>query len=80
MILFFDILAYAASIWILGTYLLFHHGKPVRWFNWANCLGAIPVAIVEILAGTYPPLVLTAAFGFLGLYGLLHPPKSTKPA
>jgi hypothetical protein len=74
--IFFDILAYAASVWILGTYLLFHHGKPVRWFNFANFLGAVPVAIVEILAGTYPPLVITAAFGVIGLYGLIRPRRN----
>lgn len=80
MTLFLDVLAYGASGWILGTYLLFHHGKPARWFNWANFGGAFPVAVVEILARTYPPLVITAAFGVIGLYGLLRPQKNTEVA
>jgi hypothetical protein len=73
MILFvINILAYLATVWILTTYFLVQRGSSVRWMNWANFIGSIPLAAVEIYGHVWPPLFTTAAFGIIGLYGLVR--------
>ncbi len=69
-----DIVAYAASIWIVVVYFLLAHKGPqfARRFHWANALGAIPVLATEVIAHAYPPMVLTVSFGTIGFLGLLH--------
>ena len=67
------VIAYAASAWVLVAYGLMINGRwNARRLSWANAVGAIPISATEILGRTYPPLVLTAAFGMLGVYGLLR--------
>lgn len=67
-------LAYLADAWILATYALTTRRRPVRWFHWANAVGCAPILAVEAVAGAWPPLVLTAAFGAIGCVGLLKRP------
>ena len=64
--------AWVLNIWVVLTYAMMVRG---RWsalrFNIANALGFIPTATLNILAGVYPPLVLTFSFGLIGLYGAI---------
>lgn len=64
-----DIIAYLADIAILATYAATAKGRAVRWFHLANAIGCFPVIGVEVVAGAWPPLVLTAAFGVIGSVG-----------
>lgn len=64
-------LAYLADVAVLGTYAMVARGGSVRPFHWANALGCFPIIGVEIVAGAWPPLVLTATFGALGWVGVV---------
>lgn len=64
-------LAYLADGWILGTYgLMAWRPRRVRWFHLANGVGCAPIIAIEVAAGAWPALVLTASFGALGWFGL----------
>jgi hypothetical protein len=67
---FLTTLAWILNIWVVLTYLMMVRG---RWsefrFDLANALGFIPTALINVLAGVYPPLVLTISFGLIGAYG-----------
>ncbi len=66
-------LAWVLNVWVVLTYFMMVRG---RWsefrFDLANALGFIPTATINILAGVYPPLVLTISFGLIGLYGVVR--------
>ena len=70
-----DLTGYAADAAILGTYALIAR-RPglVRWFHWANAIGAVPVCAVELASTPVPwaAFVLTASFGAIGWIGVLH--------
>lgn len=67
------IMAYVADAWILGAYLsLARSGKGLRRFNWANAVGAVPIAATEVSVGAWQALIITAAFGVVRLQGLLR--------
>lgn len=63
-------LAWAADVAILWTYARSTHG-PVRPFHWANAIGGIPLAVVEVQAGAWQVLPITVAFTLLGWKGAL---------
>ena len=67
-----SLLAYLADAIILLTYALTATG---RWrsvtFHLANALGCFPIIAIEVVAGAWPALVLTAAFGIIGWVGVL---------
>lgn len=66
-------LAYMADAAILGTYYLTARDpKKVRWFNWANAFGAIPLVILNLGAGLIQPAILTGMFGFIGAIGCIR--------
>lgn len=68
-----DIFAYVADAAILGTYAAsVRDASRVRWFHWANAIGAVPIVAVEIVVAAWPPLVLTVAFGLIGCAGVLR--------
>ncbi len=64
------VLAWVLNIWVVLTYAMMVRG---RWsefrFDLANALGFVPTALINVLAGVYPPLVLTISFGLIGAYG-----------
>lgn len=67
---FLTALAWALNIWVVLTYAMMVRGRWSQFrFDVANALGFIPTATLNILAGVYPPLVLTVSFGLIGLYG-----------
>ncbi len=65
-----SIIAWVLNIWVVATYAMMVRG---RWsefrFDLANAIGFIPTALINVLAGVYPPLVLTVSFGLIGAYG-----------
>jgi hypothetical protein len=65
------VLAYVADFAVLFTYGMLARGGSRRPMHWANALGSIPIAATEVVARVWPPLVLTAAFGILGVVGIL---------
>lgn len=65
------VLAYVSDAWVLATYALMAAGRRSLWFHMANALGAVPIAAVEIAARTWPPLILTVAFGLIGAVGMV---------
>ncbi len=67
-----DLIAYVTDLFILVSYYLFVTRNSARLFNWANAVGAIPLIGVEVAAHTYPPMVLTVAFGLIGVLGLVN--------
>lgn len=65
-------LSYATSVWVVLTYFMMVRGRWSQFrFDLANAIGFVPVAALNIMAGVYPPLVLTLSFGFIGLYGTI---------
>ena len=72
-----NLVGYLADAWIVGTYLLVQRGHPLSWMNYANAIGCIPIIAVELLTHAYPPLVITAAFGIAGLYGIVRSWRKT---
>lgn len=77
-----EALAYVADAAVLGAYFATKHGKPVLWMDWANFLGAIPIIVIEVNARLWQALILTAAFGLIGLYGIINERihRGTKPS
>lgn len=64
--------AYLADAVILGSYGFLARTGRSRPFHWANAVGCVPLLAVEVVAHAWPPLVLTAAFGAIGLAGLVR--------
>lgn len=62
--------AYVVNVVIIGTYLAAAQGRPLRWFHWANALGALPLLAYEVVVGAWAVMPLTAAFGTIALVGL----------
>lgn len=70
------ILCYMADVAILSTYFLTaRNPKNVRWFNWANAIGCIPLILLEVGVGLWQPVILTGFFGIIGWYGLIYDRK-----
>lgn len=67
-----SVVAYLADAAVLGTYALMVRTGRRRPFHWANALGFPPILGTEVLAHAYPPMVLTVAFGLLGLFGVIR--------
>lgn len=68
-----NLLGYIATAAILGTYAWlvgFEPSPKLRPFHLANALGALPIAVGEVLGRAYPALILTASFGVIGWLGL----------
>ncbi len=70
-----SVLAYGADAAVLATYWHLARTGSARPFHWANAIGFVPLAATEIVAHVYPPLVLTVAFGALGILGLIRTRK-----
>lgn len=63
-------LAWGLNIYVVLTYFMMVRGQWSEFrFDVANALGFIPTALINIMAGVYPPLVLTISFGLIGCYG-----------
>lgn len=71
-----SLLAYASDVAVLATYGILVRGGKRRPMHWANAVGCVPIAATEIIGHVYPPLVLTLAFGVLGIVGLLTDKES----
>ena len=69
-----NLVAYLASATVLFTYFRSTRGGTIRAFHWANFLGCFPLIMVEFERQTYPPMVLTIAFGIIGFLGLTAKP------
>jgi hypothetical protein len=69
-----DVLAYVADAAILVTYYLLatRGARYGRALHMANAIGAVPILATEWIAHAYPPMVLTAAFGSIGVAGLIQ--------
>ncbi len=65
-------LAWVADVAILGSYYLFTTRGYERPFHWANALGCIPLLAVEVTAGAWQVVPVTAAFGVIGWVGVLR--------
>lgn len=66
-----NLLATAASAWIVLTYTLFVFGQcKLRAFHWANALGGPPIVALEVATGAYGVLPVTTLFCIVGFVGL----------
>lgn len=63
-------IGFVADLWILGTYALLARTGRALPFHWANAIGSVPIVFGEIVLGAYVPLVLTATFGVIGVFGV----------
>lgn len=70
-----SVLAYCADAAVLATYWHLARTGSARPFHWANAIGFVPLAVVEIVGHIYPPLILTVAFGVIGIAGLIQTRK-----
>jgi hypothetical protein len=64
-------LAWAATVYVLATYLhLVRSGNP-HPFHWANVIGAIILAPINLATGLLPMALLNAVFGFAALVAIV---------
>lgn len=63
----FNAVAWAASVIVVGTYLL---GSPHQ-FDVANAACFVPTAMPAFLRRAWPPVALSSAFGVFGILHLL---------
>jgi len=67
-----DVVAFVATAWIIGTYLLTAtHRVSLLHFHRANFVGGMCTGASAWLHQAYPSLVLTAAFATIGLVGII---------
>lgn len=64
-----NLLGYVSDVAVLSTYWWMSHKHRPLPFHIANALGCLPLIAIEVVARTWQPLILSAAFGVLGAYG-----------
>ena len=65
-----NVFGYIADAAILGAYFWTARTGRIRPFHLANALGCFPLIALEVYAGIWPVLVITATFGAIGWFGL----------
>lgn len=72
------ILSYITSVLVIAAYAALASRGPgerdQRAFrlHLANAVGFVPTVLVEVAAHAYPPIILTASFGIIGVVGLIQ--------
>lgn len=62
-------ITWLATAAVLVTYFRMQRGHGSLWFDWANAIGSIPLAAMDIIVGAIPAAVVSICFGVIAWYG-----------
>lgn len=67
-----DVLGWAGAAVALGCYFALASGRvSVRVFHWSEFLAAFPLVASALHHDAFPAVVVTSAYAFVGLYGIV---------
>lgn len=75
-----DSAGWACTFLVLSAYTLTVLGVPTIWFHRANAVAWLGIGASAISHGAWPSLVVTAAFGAIGILGLVRRPAASRPS